>query len=164
MDQFTQIYEKYKHLIPKVVRGCRIYKEFDHYEQVAAEALWHAFENYTGDMEEFEPYAYVYMKNDVRNELRKKIGHEEKNVLMDNHESIQIVGSNCSTPDLSDTIQKLLQPLNETERKMLIALYAERQKYEEVAKELGISTSALKKRRDRLVQKLRSKKKEIFNH
>lgn len=163
MDQFTQVYEKHKELISIAIYKCRIYKNQEHYHQIGMEGLWKAHEKFTGKEDEFAPYAYIFVRNTILNELRTMNRAESRDVLMDNNDTIHSYAAKTPRPQLSDLVTELLAPLKQEDRQLLLALYVQRLKYEEVAQALGITTHSLKKRRDRLIQKLRLQKDTLFN-
>ena len=165
--EFEKYYEQAEHVISLAIHKCRIYKDKEHYEQVGREAIWRAYQRFTGNVEEFVPFAYVCVRHDLLNELRKSARKENREVLFENHEVIESLQEeseeNSQEQELSDRVKKLLAPLKEEDRKLLYWLYVEQYSYEETAKRLQISIHALKKRRDRIMSNLRSRKHEVFN-
>ena len=161
--EFEKYYEQVEYVISLAIHKCRIYKNKEHYEQVGREAIWQAFQRFTGKEEEFAPYAYVYVRNAILNELRKSARKENREVLIESHEVMESFQQDSRAQELSDVVEKLLTPLKEEDRKLLYWLYVEQYSYEETSKLLQISVHALKKRRDRLMSNLRSRKNEVFN-
>lgn len=161
--EFEKRYEQTEHVILMAIYKCRIYKNIEHYKQVGREAVWHAHQRFKGNEEDFTAYAYTFVKNALLNELRKMSRKEEREVLIEKNETIESFYKNQVIPDLSYEIEKLISPLKEQDKKLLYMLYVEQYSYEETAKFLHISVHALKKRRDRLIKLLRSRKKELFN-
>lgn len=160
--EFEKYYEQAEHVISIAIHKCRIYKNKEHYEQIGREAIWRAYQHFTGKEEEFVAFAYVFVRNDLLNELRKSARKENREVLIDNHEVVESLQEDGRIQELSDLIETLFSPLKVEDRKLLYWLYIEQHSYEETAKHLQISVHALKKRRDRLMSSLRSRKNEVF--
>ena len=156
--KFEERYAKSSHVIRMAIRKCRIYKNFEHYEQVGREAIWRAHEQFSGNEEDFVKYAYVFVRNALLNELRIQARKEEKELLIDDANVFEAIRPPCSIPPISEELEQLLWTLAKEDKQLLVALYVEDYSYEEAAKLFGITTHALKKRRDRLLKKLRQQK------
>ena len=161
--EFEKYYEQTEYVISLAIQKCRIYKNKEHYEQVGREAIWHAYQRFTGKEEEFPPYAYVFVRNAILNELRKSARKENREVLIESHEVMEKFQQESQGQELFGIVENLVSVLKDEDWKLLYWLYVEQYSYEETAKLLQISVSALKKRRDRLMSYLRSRKSEVFN-
>ena len=164
ITSFEEIFDKTKHVVSMAIYKCKIYKNREHYEQIGYIALWNAYNQFNGVEEEFEPYAYVFVKNAILNELKTMSRYESRHVFYDQSDAVSST-HHCEEPsqNLTEYITELLKPLKEEDRQMLFALYVYQYSYEEVAEALNISVHALKKRRDRVMRKLRSYKEQLFN-
>ena len=164
ITSFEEIFDKTKHVVSMAIYKCKIYKNREHYEQIGYIALWNAYNQFDGVEEEFEPYAYVFVKNAILNELKTMSRYESRHVFYDQSDAVSST-HHCEEPNqnLTEYINELLKPLKEEDRQMLLALYVYQYSYEEVAEALNISVHALKKRRDRVMRKLRSYKGQLFN-
>lgn len=164
VTSFDEIFIKTKHVVSMAIYKCKIYKNREHYEQIGYIALWNAYNQFDGVEEEFEPYAYVFVKNAILNELKTMSRYESRHVFYDQSDAVSSTHY-CEEPNqnLTEYINELLKPLKEEDRQMLLALYVYQYSYEEVAEALNISVHALKKRRDRVMRKLRSYKEQLFN-
>ena len=164
VTSFEKVFEKTKHVVSMAIYKCKIYKNREHYEQIGYIALWNAYNQFNGVEEEFEPYAYVFVRNAILNELKTMSRYESRHVFYEQSDAISST-HRCEEPNqnLTEYINELLKPLKEEDRQMLLALYVYQYSYEEVAEALNISVHALKKRRDRVMRKLRSYKEHLFN-
>ena len=155
-NSFDEIFFKTKHVVSLAIYKCKIYKNKEHYEQIGYIALWNAYNHFNGVEEEFEPYAYVFVKNAILNELKTMSRYESRHVYLEQSDLVESHVHQESNQDLTEFLIELLKPLKEEDRQMLLALYVYQYSYEEVAEALGISVHALKKRRDRIMKKLRT--------
>ena len=162
VKSFEEVFEKTKHVVSLAIYKCKIYKNKEHYEQIGYIALWKAYNEFDGDEEEFEPYAFVFVKNALLNELKTMSRYESRHVFVEQSDTVQFLHTEDPTQDLKEYITELLKPLKEEDRQMLLALYVYQYSYEEVAGALNISVHALKKRRDRIIKKLRAYKWQVF--
>ena len=159
VTNFEDIFSKTKHVVSLAIYKCKIYKNKEHYEQIGYIALWKAYNQFDGVEEEFEPYAYVFVRNAILNELKIMSRYESRHVFLEQSDDVSsFIHCQESDQDLTEYITKLLKPLKEEDRQMLLALYVYQYSYEEVAEALNISVHALKKRRDRIMEKLRANK------
>ena len=163
VTSFEDIFLKTKHVVSLAIYKCKIYKNKEHYEQIGYIALWNAYNHFNGVEEEFEPYAYVFVKNAILNELKTMSRYESRHVYLEQSDLVESHVHQESNQDLTEFLIELLKPLKEEDRQMLLALYVYQYSYEEVAEALGISVHALKKRRDRIMRKLRTHKTYSFN-
>ena len=165
VTSFEDIFLKTKHVVSLAIYKCKIYKNKEHYEQIGYIALWNAYNHFNGVEEEFEPYAYVFVKNAILNELKTMSRYESRHVFYDQSDAVSST-HHCEEPsqNLTEYITELLKPLKEEDRQMLFALYVYQYSYEEVAEALNITVHALKKRRDRIMKKLRAQKTQLFSN
>ena len=82
ITSFKEVYEKTKHVVSIAIYKCKIYKNKEHYEQIGYIALWKAYDQFSGPEEEFEPYAYVFVKNAILNELKTMSRYESRHVFL----------------------------------------------------------------------------------
>ena len=164
VTSFEEVFEKTKHVVSMAIYKCKIYKNQEHYEQIGYIALWNAYNQFDGVEEEFEPYAYVFVKNAILNELKTMSRYESRHVFLEQSDALSSL-HHCEdqSQNLTEYITELLKPLKEEDKQMLLALYVYQYSYEEVAEALNISVHALKKRRDRLMRKLRAEKTQLFS-
>ena len=123
VTSFEEVFEKTKHVVSLAIYKCNIYKNRDHYEQIGYIALWKAYNEFDGVDEEFEPYAYVFVKNALLNELKTMSRYESRHVFLEESDAVQYLHSDDQIQDLTEYILELLKPLKEEDRQMLLALY-----------------------------------------
>ena len=73
VTSFDEVFNKNKHVVSMAIYKCKIYKNREHYEQIGYIALWNAYNQFNGVEEEFEPYAYVFVKNAILTAMCKHI-------------------------------------------------------------------------------------------
>lgn len=160
MNSFADIYDSSKHLIEMAMSRLGIRYERDYYRQVGRIALWKASLKYSGKPDEFHAYAYVFIRNILLNEIKMMSKVENRMMVTDSDSYLEFLINNEeqeSLDDVRDYVEAILQPLSVEDREMLIALYVHGYTYSQVAKALGISEHALKKRRDRLIKQIRAR-------
>ena len=154
MQRAEQVVTQYEYLVKRAVLKLKIYQNFEDYMQVGRMALWQCLADYNEKLGEFEMFAYMRIKYALIRALqhdRKIVEHEvaieqdDLNFYIDQKKPASLVSSYPYWFDY----------LCEEDRKVLIMLYFEGRTTEEVAKELGYSYEAMKKRKQRLLVKLR---------
>ena len=153
---FDDIYAQYKVVIHHVMRKLRIYKDFAHYEQTGAIALWQAYEKFEGDWHEFGGYAYTFIRFALLAELKKQATYEQRAQLTGELYPFERI---VPLPPESPLFDKIEQ-LKEADQQLLYALYVEKMSYEQLSQQTGMTIAALKKRRQRLLAKLRQNRRE----
>ena len=165
MDNFEQILEQYEPMITNLLRRANIYKNHEHFRQIARVALWHAWKKYNPERGPFAPYAYRYMQTTIYTELKNEntfTDHEisyEHDKLTATAQLLEIKNQNHQED--SELLSTLKNLLNENEIQLIVDLYYNGYSYEDLCEKYGIAYYALRKRRDRLIQKIRKQLKEI---
>ena len=154
MHSAEQVIVQNEYLVKRAIAKLKIYQNFEEYMQIGRIALWQCMTEYDEKLGEFEMFAYMRIKYALIRALQRdrKVGEHEVvieqddlNYHIDQKQQVRLV---TSYPYWFDD-------LSEEERKVLILLYFEGKTTEEVAKELGYSYEAMKKRKQRLFVKLR---------
>ncbi|MFJ6208109.1 sigma-70 family RNA polymerase sigma factor [Lysinibacillus sp. NPDC092081] len=151
---FDEVLELVQPMITSILLRCHIYKDFEYYRHVASIAVWEAWRKADQSKGLFSAYIYTTVKGEILKELSKEKSFENMNTPMDN-ETINYIRDhemNERSPVLIDCI---MSHLKFEERKILLLFYVEGYSYLEIAKELGLSVDAVKKRRTRIMINLR---------
>lgn len=159
METFDQVLEQYTPMIYSVVKRAKVYKNHDDYRHCATIALWNAWRNYEPSYGPFAPYAYRTMLTTIYREMSKE-NHYEKHCTSFDKETLTFLAQqmeikNGEQSSCSDIFLKLETIVSKEEMELLLDLYYYRYKYDELAEKYHVSVSALKKRRNRLIKRLR---------
>jgi RNA polymerase sigma-70 factor (ECF subfamily) len=105
-------------------------------------------------VERFEPWLFQIARNACRDHLRARQGWRRIFVSYDaEHEAIS---SPEATPDLSESMQKSIERLPQSQRSILRLSLDERRSYEDMARLMHSSVSAVKSRLHRARENLRA--------
>ncbi|WP_195891673.1 RNA polymerase sigma factor [Bacillus ndiopicus] len=153
---FEQCYEQYKPLVQKVLHRCRVYKNFDEFRHIAMVALWEAMQSYDEKKGSFETYAYFMMRYQVIAEMRKQ-NVEQQRVMLISDDVLQFNMDNQQNTCVIETskLAVVWEELAAEERYILHSYYVEQNSDKEIAESLQLKTDTLKKRRQRLLQRLK---------
>jgi len=157
MEAFDQVLEQYTPMIYSVLKRAKVYKNHEYYRHCATIALWEAWRKYDPTCGPFAPFAYRYMLTTIYREMTKENHYAEHHASYEKETLmflIQKQQSQDARPD-SELFEKLEGLVTKEEMELLMDLYYDRYKYEELQEKYGISASAIKKRRDRLMKRLR---------
>lgn len=159
MESFEQVLDQYKPMIYSVLKKARVYKNYDYFTHIATIALWDAWRRYDPIVGPFPPYAYRTMLTSIYKEINRENIHTERYISYDKEKLTFLAQymekKNAQQPCCSEFLTKLESLLSKEEFELLLDLYHYRYKYEDLTDKYGISVSALKKRRERLVKRLR---------
>ncbi|MFJ7407213.1 MULTISPECIES: sigma-70 family RNA polymerase sigma factor [unclassified Lysinibacillus] len=155
---FEEILELVQPMITSILLKCHIYKDFEYYRHIAAIAVWKAYENANPSKGKFSSYIYTTVKGEILKELTKERRFQD-NVSLISDATLNFIS--CREEQINRLeerllVEKIMNQLKEEERKILQLYYLEGYRYEEIAKVLQLSVAAVKKRRTRLMNKLRS--------
>ncbi|MFJ5791553.1 sigma-70 family RNA polymerase sigma factor [Lysinibacillus sp. NPDC093197] len=155
---FEEILELVQPMITSILVKCHIYKDFEYYRHIAAIAVWKAYENADPSKGQYSAYIYTTVKGEILKELTKERRFQD-NVSLVADDTLNII--RCREEQINrleecSLVEKIMNQLKEEERKILQLYYLEGYRYEEIAKVLQLSVAAVKKRRTRLMNKLRS--------
>jgi RNA polymerase sigma-70 factor (ECF subfamily) len=155
---FEEILELVQPMITSVLLKCHIYKDFEYYRHIAAIAVWKAYENANPSKGQFSAYIYTTVKGEILKELTKERRFQD-NVSLISDDTLNFI--RCREEQINRLeerllVEKIMNHLKEEEKKILQLYYLDGYRYEEIAKVLQLSVAAVKKRRTRLMNKLRS--------
>ncbi|MGE7688149.1 sigma-70 family RNA polymerase sigma factor [Lysinibacillus sp. NPDC097214] len=151
---FDEVLELVQPMITSILLKCQIYKDFEYYRHIASIAVWNAWRKVDQTKGLFSAYIYTTVKGEILKELSKEKSFENMNTPMD-HETINYIRDHAISERNPVLIECIMSHLKFEERKILLLFYVEGYSYLEIAKELGLSVEAVKKRRTRIMIKLR---------
>lgn len=158
MDEFNTICELYEPMITKVLKKAKVYKDHEHYRQCARIALWNAWKNYDQKRGDFAPYAYWTMLTSIYKEIEKDNQYKERNIAYDKDKLVNLshyVQVKAETINEFEHLKDVLSSLAQVDYKLIKSLYIFGATYDEIAATNKISASSLRKRRQRVVEKIR---------
>lgn len=151
---FDEVLELVQPMITSILLKCHIYKDYEYYRHIASIAVWDAWRKSDQSKGVFSAYIYTTVKGEILKELSKEKSFENINTPMDN-ETINYFREHEMSERNPTFIECIMSHLKFEERKILQLFYVEGYSYLEIAKELGLSMDAVKKRRTRIMIKLR---------
>lgn len=151
---FDEVLELVQPMITSILLKCHIYKDFEYYRHIASIAVWNAWRKADQTKGLFSAYIYTTVKGEILKELSKEKSFENMNTLMD-HETINYIRDHNISDRNPALLEWCMSHLKLEERKIVLLFYVEGYSYLEIAKELGVSVEAVKKRRTRIMIKLR---------
>lgn len=163
METFEEILEQYEPMISSIIRKLNIYKNYDSFRQTARIALWQAWLNFDEAKGKFSNYAYTTIKTTLLKEMTKENRYSyvqiawERDDLTNAAHHYQMKNNTVQEVVLFEEIEELL---TDDELALLLDLYFFGYSYEALAEKHGIAISTLKKRRQRLMEKIRKQLNE----
>jgi RNA polymerase sigma factor (sigma-70 family) len=162
-QSFEEILECVQPMITVILKQLHIYKEFDYYRHIASIAVWRAWLKADPAKGQFSAYIYSSIKGEILNELSKEKSYKERITVVDD-ETLDYVHSEFEGGENqknSIDLESILTQLKQIERKILLLYYVEGYNDQEIAKVLGLSVAASKKRRARIFQRLSNQVFEV---
>ncbi|MEG0260990.1 MAG: sigma-70 family RNA polymerase sigma factor [Lysinibacillus sp.] len=155
-DDFEAVLEQVQPMITAILKKCHVYKNFDHYRQIAAIAVWDAWRNADATKGNFSAYIYTMVQGRVKMELLNENQYAERYALIED-DKMNVLINRRGTEGFQPTelLEGILDQLTVEERKLLEKIYIEGCDYVELEKVYGISIETIRKRRNRLIQKIR---------
>ncbi|WP_155592810.1 sigma-70 family RNA polymerase sigma factor [Lysinibacillus cavernae] len=156
-QSFDELLESVQPMITSILKQLRIYKDFDYYRHIASIAVWNAWLKADPAKGQFSAYIYSTIKGDILNELSKEKKYTERMTVVDN-ETLNYVREleEVENQKSNNILESILPQLKQEERNILLLYYVEGYSDQEIAKVLGLSVTASKKRRYRITKKLRN--------
>lgn len=151
---FEEMYEKLQPMVNAHIRKLHIYKNKEHFRQVANVAIWLAWRNYDSERGDFEPYASQTIRGALLEELTKTTKYEQHYISTED----EVLTGFLEQLEERETIlylEEVLEGVSEVERALIRAYYDEGRSHKEIAEAANISVAALQKRKMRLLLKLR---------
>jgi len=154
MENFEQLLDQFEPMIYSCMRKLKIYKNRDSFAQVGRVGLWHAWQRYDESKGDFAPFAYRSIYGSLLDEL-KKASKEESLIPTENEVIERLEKPQMSPSEWSDEVLVAMSQLNKKEKQLIKLLFVDCCSLDEVAVHVGISKAGVKKRRDRMLEKLK---------
>lgn len=153
MHDFEAVLQQYTPMIHKLLQQAHIYKDKEDYKQIAMIALWQAWQNNQHTKGSFTAYAYTTIRGAIFNELRANQKH--KDTLAAPMSTIEFYSK--PQEEAPSTLVSLAI-LNTAERELIEAIYWQGYTLKEWAVHVNADYECIKKRKQRIIQKLRKNK------
>ena len=163
METFEEILEQYEPMISSIIRKLNIYKNYDTFRQTARIALWQAWQNFDKAKGKFSNYAYTMIKTTLLKEMTKENRYSELQIALDKDDltnAAHYYQMKNNTGQEVELFEEIQQILTEEEFELLIGLYFFGYSYNTLAERFGVPITTLKKRRQRLMEKIRKRLNE----
>lgn len=132
---FAQTVTLYENMIKGHLKKLSIYKDHEEYYQCGLIALWRAYVNYDEKKGSFSSYAYITVRGNLIEQLKKEKRFENRHAVMD-QEKVQYVGGQKEN---ETELFEYVSMLNEREAFVITEHFSARKPMREIAEELGIT-------------------------
>ena len=157
MNTFEEVLPQYEPMISSCLRKLHIYKNHELYRQAGRIALWKAWVKFDETKGDFAPYAYRCIHGAMLDELKKEKYQEENVDVVEDEKLTLLLEKSLVTSFVHEELGIALENLTENERELLLWIFVEGISLQQAAARVGITIPGIKKRRERLLQKLREK-------
>lgn len=154
MQNFETVFEEHEKLINQAMFHLKIYRNFDEFFQLGRIALWEAMVKYDPTKSAFEPFAFTMIKFKMVKEISQSNQISQFESVLEETQFQFAMDEQSATVDEFNEIEWLML-LPEQDRELLKLAFFEDRTNREVAKILGCTEEAIKKRRQRLMKKVR---------
>lgn len=158
MKDFEEVAEQYAPMISAIIRKLHIYRDYDTFRQIGTIALWQAWQRFEDAKGNFTPFAYRSIRGAMLDELKRETRRNDQVT----HTNTLGVGE--TSEELFETLPEWLDvnKLSAEECRLLEALYVKGCSLSEMAVREKISLAGMKKRRERLLNKLKGTTRHPF--
>ncbi len=155
MESFEDILNQYEPMIHKIIHTLKIYQNKDDYFQIGVISLWEAWKQFNPEKGKFLNFAYTSVKGRILNELTKNNSREERTQFAKDEYWALIEDQNTLDPLEFDTILGFCQPLTDKQKRWVFYTVFNGMSITDIAKQEGVSPSAVKLWRKGATEKLR---------
>jgi len=157
VSTFEEVLLQFDPMISACIRKLHIYKNHELYRQAGRIALWKAWVKFDVSKGDFAPYAYRCIYGTMLDELKKEKHQEEYVDVVEDEKLSLLLEKSLVTSFVHEDLGIALENLTEKERELLLWIFVEGISLQQAATRVGITIPGIKKRRERLLQKLREK-------
>ncbi|WP_260858132.1 sigma-70 family RNA polymerase sigma factor [Bacillus sp. FJAT-22090] len=157
LREFEDILTQYEPMISACMRKLNIYKNHELYKQSGRIALWRAWMKFDEQKGNFPPYAYRSIYGAMLDELKKEVHREEYIDPVEDEKLAVIIEQSFTTSFIHEELGDVIDKLSRTEQDLLLWIFVEGISLSQAADRAGITISGIKKRRERLLNKLRER-------
>ena len=161
MKVFEEVLLQYEPMISACIRKLNIYKNHDLYKQAGRIALWKAWVKFDEKKGDFTPFAYRSMYGAMLDELKREKRVEERINPVEDETLSFLIEETLITCVNNEELGAALENLTVKERELISWIFVERISLQQAASRAGITIPGIKKRRERLLNKLRESMKIV---
>jgi RNA polymerase sigma factor (sigma-70 family) len=155
LNNFEEVLAQFEPMISSCIRKLNIYKNHELYRQAGRISLWKAWVKFDTERGEFAPYAYRCIYGSLLDELKKE-KHNEETISPVEEEKLSFLVEKAMVMSFqNENLLLALEKLTENERELILWIFVEGISLQQAATRAGITIPGIKKRRERLLQKLR---------
>lgn len=158
LTKFDEVLIQYEPMISATIRKLNIYRNFEEFKQAGRVALWQAWTRYEENQGHFAPYASRYIRGAMLDLLRKE-NQFETHVMQTEDDILTMLVEQESESVFSttwtDALLEAVEQLTISDQNLIRWIYVEGLTQIECAEKAQISVAGIKKRRERLLNKLR---------
>ncbi|WP_226670463.1 sigma-70 family RNA polymerase sigma factor [Metabacillus litoralis] len=152
--RFVELHQQFEPMIYHIIKRLSIYKNKQEFYQIGCIALWEASERFDEEKGEFKSYAYSFIIGRMKSALTGDRIKQEKEELLEDFFTQGEISSDDFTAILSESVfEEISSTLTLNQSKWLKAYCLYGYTPSEIAKDEGVSISAVKSwRRDALIK------------
>ncbi|KMJ58290.1 hypothetical protein AB685_10290 [Bacillus sp. LL01] len=148
---FNKVLEQYTPMIHHIIKSLNIYKDKDRYFHEATIALWETASSHDSTKGSFTSYAYSSVRGKLLNHLKKQMKWEATHTFVEHLPEQSFESSYFEMEGL----EKYTRHLTKKQNIWLIEFIWNGKRVEEIARQEGVSISAVKSWREEALKKLR---------
>ncbi|MBZ5753566.1 sigma-70 family RNA polymerase sigma factor [Metabacillus rhizolycopersici] len=154
-EKFEELHNQFKPMINRIIKRLAIYKNEQEFYQIGCIALWEASLQFNEEKGEFKSYAYSYIMGKMKTMLTNESIQQEKDRRLEANPIQEQTSGDDSTSSLlsHSVIDSISSLLTKNQNKWLKAHCLYGKTPSEIAKDEGVSSSAVKAwRRDAIAR------------
>jgi len=151
---------QYEPMISHSLKKLNIYRDHEQYRQAGRVALWQAWTRFDNEKGDFTPFAYRSIRGAMLDELKRESRFEENVMPTEDDVLVYVIGG-VGGDDGFDRLHDAIERLNPSDKAFIQWIFVEGCSLAECADRFGISVAGVKKRRQRMLQKLRELMEEV---
>lgn len=155
MTNFEDILQQYEPMISASIRKLNIYRDHDSFIQAGRIALWQAWNRFDAAKGNFTAFAYRSIRGAMLDEMKKENKFEEHVMRMEDKSLGNLIESKSNDRTLNG-LAEVMETLSSAEQELVQWLFIDGFTLSECAERVGITVAGIKKRRQRILEKLRS--------
>ncbi|WP_299093732.1 sigma-70 family RNA polymerase sigma factor [uncultured Metabacillus sp.] len=161
--KFEELHDQYKPMIFYIMRNLSIYKNEQEFYQIGCIALWEAAQRFNEEKGHFQSYVYAYISGRMKTALTRERRRMDKECQLEQDGNLEDAGESDFIPMLiNSVIDDISALLTANQSKWLKAYCLYGKMPADIAKEEGVSVSAVKSWRRDAIAKLKKHFSEEF--
>lgn len=154
MENFEELAEQFAPMIHHIIQTLHIYKNKEEYYQIGLIGLWKAMKSFDAEKSHFSSFAYLNIKGQIMNELKRKHKLEEKVMIPKEGYWETVEDGAFQHPLELELLLSYCEKLTEKEKKWVMANCLDGYSVREIAERENVSVSAVKQWRSNAKKKV----------